>query len=89
MQFDTQPTPNPNSVKITVDGRTFIDAGMESFSSAAQAGDHPLGSRLFAVDGIVNVFVMPQFLTVTKDSGADWNAVMPAVESALREYFAA
>jgi hypothetical protein len=88
MQFETHPTPNPNSTKITVDGRTFIDAGMESFSSAAQAGGHPLGSRLFAIDGIVNVFIMPQFLTVTKAPDADWNAVMTGVEAALKEHFA-
>jgi len=86
-QFDTQPTPNPNSVKITTDGDPFVESGMESFSSADQAANHPLGKRLFEIDGIVNVFVLPQFLTVTKTSEADWNQVMAAVESALNAHF--
>jgi len=86
-RFDTQPTPNPNSVKITTDGESFLSGGMESFSSADQAAGHPLGRRLFEVPGIVNVFVLPQFLTVTKAPEADWDAVMSGVESALEAYF--
>lgn len=86
-RFDTQPTPNPNSLKITTEAGPFIPEGMESFSSASEAADHPLGQRLFAVTGIANVFILPQFLTVTKHPAASWDDVMTQVRSVLTAYF--
>ena len=86
-RFQTQPTPNPNSLKITSDGSLFIEKGMESFNSAAEAAEHPLGSRLFAIDGIANVFVLPAFLTLTKTPDTDWDAILPAAKDVLSAYF--
>ncbi len=87
--FETHPTPNPNSVKITTDAESFIESGMAAFNSAQEAAGHPLGERLFAVPGVANVFVLPQFVTVTRHPAATWDALLPAVEEALRAYFAA
>ena len=87
-RFQTQPTPNPNSLKITHDGVPFIEEGMESFTSAAEAAGHPLGRRLFAIDGVAGVFVLPQFLTLTKAPDARWDRLLPEAESALGDYFA-
>lgn len=85
--FQAQPTPNPNSIKLTTDAGPFIEHGMESFGSPAEADAHPLGRRLFAIDGVINVFVLPDFLTVTKDPGTNWNAVLPRVEQTLAGWF--
>lgn len=87
-RFQTQPTPNPNSLKITSDGPPFIENGMESFNSSEEAADHPLGRRLFAVSGVAGVFILPQFLTLTKTPDASWNQILPAAEVALGEHFA-
>ncbi|MGI9174426.1 MAG: NifU N-terminal domain-containing protein [Rhodothermales bacterium] len=87
-RFQTQPTPNPNSLKITSDGLLFIEEGMESFGSAAEAAEHPLGRRLFAIEGIANVFVLPAFLTLTKTPDTDWSEILPAAEETLSAYFA-
>jgi hypothetical protein len=80
------PTPNPNSLKIATDRVPFIESGMESFGAAEEAADHPLGSRLFALSGVANVFILPQFLTVTKQPAADWNVLLPQLESTLESY---
>jgi hypothetical protein len=85
-QIDIEPTPNPNSLKITAAGHSFIPNGMATFSSATEAADHPLGARLFAVEGIANVFILPQFLTVTKQGGADWDDIFPDIERTVAEY---
>lgn len=85
--FQTQATPNPNSIKIVTDGGPFIDAGMESFNSAQEAADHTLGRRLFAIEGVVNVFILPQFVTITKHPAAEWNFILPPVEAALEAHF--
>ena len=86
-RFDTEPTPNPNSLKITTDAGAFIESGMESFSSPEAAQNHPLGSRLFAVRGVANVFILPQFLTVSKSPAANWNEILPQVKQVLQDYF--
>ena len=85
--FQTHPTPNPNSIKITTDGESFIESGMESFNTPEEAAGHPLGRRLFAVPGLVNVFILPQFVTVTKHPATGWDAVLPKVEGALHAHF--
>ena len=84
----SSPTPNPNSLKFTLDDGTFIESGMESFNRADEAVDHDLGRRLFEISGITNVFIMPDFLTVTKEQGARWKDIESAVEDAVGEYLA-
>ncbi len=81
--FSIQPTPNPNSLKFTASGRSFIERGMGAFASAAEAEGDPLGEALFAVPGVYNVLVLPAFVTVTKRPEADWNAMLPNIERAL------
>ncbi|NNE71745.1 MAG: scaffolding protein, partial [Rhodothermales bacterium] len=76
----THPTPNPNSLKITRTGDPFISGGMESFGSAAEAAGHPIGEPLFAIPGVINVFILPDFVTVTKDPGVSWDGVLSEVK---------
>ena len=83
------PTPNPNSLKFTVEGATIIPSGMLAFSSAAEAGEHELGRALFALDGVTNVFALPQFLTVTKAPAADWNRLVEKIRQIMSNYVAA
>ena len=87
--FTIQPTPNPNSLKFTATGGTFIESGMLACASAGEAAGHPLSAALFAVEGVYNVLVLPPFATVTKHPEADWNAVLPRVETILADHLAA
>lgn len=86
--FQTQGTPNPNSIKIVTDGPSFIEEGMESFNSVQEAEGHPLGQRIFSLPGIANVFILPQFVTVTKHPATNWDILLPKVEEVLHDYFA-
>lgn len=85
--FNAEPTPNPNSVKITTDNGPFIEGGMVSLTSAGEAEEHPLGRRLFAIDGVANVLILPQFITISKTAGADWDKVLPNVKRVLNKHF--
>jgi hypothetical protein len=80
------PTPNPNSMKITVD-RTVIDKGSKTFDSAAEASSNPLASALFNIGGVASVFMLNNFITVTKASDADWKAMLPELERIVRGHF--
>lgn len=85
--FTFSPTPNPNSMKITTDAAPFIEQGMVSFDSPEEAAEHPIGRHIFGIPGVMNVFALPQFVTVTKHPAAKWNDVLPKLEGALNAYF--
>lgn len=86
--FSVQPTPNPNSLKFAATGRPFIESGMGAFASPAEAAGDPLGEPLFAVPGVLNVLVLPAFVTVTKQPQADWSALVPEIERILTQHLA-
>jgi hypothetical protein len=79
-------TPNPDSLKFTSTAGSFSGSEIVAISSAAEADRHPLGDRLFAIDGVADVFITPEFVTVSKEAGADWADLQGAVETALTEY---
>lgn len=87
--FAFSPTPNPNSIKITTDAGVFLEGGMLSFASPEEAAGNPLGRRLFEQEGVINVFILPQFITVTKRGDISWDMLLPAVEAVLAAHFAA
>ncbi len=82
------PTPNPNSLKFTADVEAIIPSGMLAFSSAEESAGHDLGRALFALDGVTNILALPQFLTVTKSPGADWNVLVEPIKRVVSEYLA-
>jgi hypothetical protein len=79
-------TPNPNSVKVTVD-RPVVERGSRTFDSAAEAAVHPLAAALFRLSGVARVFMLGDFITVTKTPEADWKALIPEIERAVLSHF--
>jgi NFU1 iron-sulfur cluster scaffold homolog, mitochondrial len=78
-------TPNPEAGKFTV-GRTLVEGrrGRTVDSSAAAEGD-PVAERLLAEPGVRSIFVVADFVTVTKEPDAAWGELAPRVRAALRE----
>lgn len=83
-----QPTPNPNAGKFTVDRPVVEGKASKSFYSAAQAAADPVAAALFALDGVASVFMVDDFVTVTKTPEADWNALVPAVTATIEQSMA-
>jgi hypothetical protein len=79
-------TPNPNAVKFTLD-RPSTDKRSETFREGSDPAESPLGARLFALDGVTNVFMTGNFVSVTKEDGADWEELVPRVIEELRAHF--
>jgi hypothetical protein len=77
-----QSTPNPNAIKITVD-RKLTDGKSKSYGSAGAAAADPVASKIFAVEGVQSVFVLNDFITVTKSAGTDWQQVADQVRAAV------
>lgn len=79
-------TPNPNSLKFMTTEGAFPENKVVAISSTAEADRHPLGRRLFAIDDVADVFITPEFVTVSKEPEADWETLREAIETALTEY---
>lgn len=77
-------TPNPNAAKFTVD-RTLVEGRGKSFSSADAAKDDPLAARLFEIDGVTAVFVVDNFVTVTKAPDVSWDDLAPLVTHTIKQ----
>jgi hypothetical protein len=86
LHVEIQPTPNVNALKFVVN-RRLTEGRSQTFRSAQDAAAHPLAALLFAIPGVVQVFVLNDFVTVTRDPSAAWEAIADAVDAAIRSHF--
>jgi hypothetical protein len=77
------PTPNPNAGKFTADRAVVEGRASRSFYSAAQAGSDPVAAALFELDGVASIFMVEDFVTVTKRPDADWGELIPRITETL------
>lgn len=82
-----QPTPNPNAGKFTVNRPVVDGKASKSYFSAAQAAGDPLAASLFAIDGVASLFMVEDFVTVTKRPDVEWSMLAPRVIEALGAHF--
>ncbi|MBN8596945.1 MAG: NifU N-terminal domain-containing protein [Planctomycetes bacterium] len=84
-----QETPNPGAVKVVLEGPISPLEGRggapRSYRSAEAAAADPLAARLFRVNGVENVLISTDWLTVGKKADAAWKSVKNGVEKALAE----
>lgn len=73
------PTPNPNAMKFTLD--TTLAETFNVTSPDAAAGN-PFAEEVFAAGNVTAVFGVNDFVTVTRQDGADWEPIVAAVQSA-------
>ena len=76
-------TPNPNAKKFTLDRK--LPASMNLKSADAAAGN-AFAEAVFKIEGVVQVFGVNDFVTVTRAPGADWEAIIEGVRTAAAEH---
>ncbi len=80
-----QATPNPNAAKFIASRRLVEGNRPRSFATPAAAAGDRLASALFALEGVVAIFMVEDFVTVTKSADATWAELTPHVTTAMRE----
>ncbi|MGH7507074.1 MAG: NifU N-terminal domain-containing protein [Longimicrobiales bacterium] len=83
-----QPTPNPNAGKFTVNRAVVEGPASKSFYSADQAVGEPVAAALFSIDGVAGLFMVADFITVTKVANAAWDRLVPEVISVIEQSMA-
>ena len=88
MLIETEPTPNPATLKF-LPGRTVMEAGTRDFASPEEAEASPLAAALFGLGDVTGVFFGHNFVSVTAAPGVDWVALKPDVLTLLLDHFSA
>lgn len=86
MFIQTQPTPNPTTLKF-LPGRDVSPATPYEFVSEDEAAASPLAAALFGVSGVRGVFFGADFVSITKSEDADWAVVKPQALAAIMDHF--
>ncbi len=85
MFIQTQVTPNPATLKF-LPGQTVAPSIYE-FKNRSASGNSPLAQRLFGIEGVTNVFLGHDFVSVSKADNTDWSMLKPMILAALMEHF--
>ena len=85
LDIAAQPTPNPNAVKFTLNRQ--VAAQGKTYREAA-AADAPWAKQLLSLPGVVQLFAVNDFISVSKAPEADWAGLVPQIEAVLRQTFA-
>ena len=84
--LDVQPTPNPNAIKFSLDVPT-TDGSPKTFRNAGEAAGTPLARELFAIPGVVYVFMTSNFISVNKSPESRWEEIVPRATLAIGKQF--
>jgi hypothetical protein len=82
MPFRLGATPNPNAIRVGL-GSALFPAPV----TVRPGGDGTaLLQALVSIPGVAQVFAMSDFITVTKDGAAAWDAIEPRVADVLMRH---
>lgn len=82
--IQVQGTPNPNAAKFVLGQSLLGDEGRTYFDAEAAEGN-ALAERLFDLDGVRALFMVDNFITVTKADGASWDDLVDPIRDAIAE----
>jgi hypothetical protein len=85
IQVMVEETPNPNARKF-VCGVPVVEKGSLIFNSAQEAAAHPAASAIFALGGIRSVFMVKDFVSVTREPATDWDKLAPRIVDVLQTH---
>lgn len=89
MFIQTEPTPNPDTLKFLPGQAVTGATGPYDFATVEEAGSSPLAQALFEVQGVVRVFLGSDFISLTKDADSDWKHVRPMALAAIMDHYMA
>lgn len=86
LSISVQPTPNVNALKFVID-RRLTEGKSRTFRSPDEAADEPLAQALLRLPGVVQVFFLNDFITVTRAPDIPWEQLADRVEEVIQSHF--
>jgi len=78
-------TPNPESMKF-VASKMFLPNDSADFRTKGKAENSPLAEALFEMGFVQGVFIMNNFVSVTKNSDYEWFDLIPDLRNFFQEW---
>ena len=78
--------PNPNSLKFVTDKMLVDDGVIKDYPDIESANDSPIAKALFEFDYIERVFIMSNFITITKNNQVHWDAIKLELRNFIKKY---
>jgi hypothetical protein len=79
------PTPNPNAGKFVTDRQVVPGGGSRSYFDPDEASDDPVARALMGLPGVQSLFMVDDFITVTKAATTPWDSLIPVVRKVIQE----
>ena len=86
MFIQTEPTPNPASLKF-LPGRVVMEKGTADFRSVEEAKKSLLAQNLFKIEKVEGVFFGSDFISITKNKSIDWQVLKPSILGAIADHY--
>ena len=86
MFVQTQPTPNPNSLKF-LPGREVSKIGPIEIKDTNYSNNE-LIKNIFSLEGVTSVFLSDDFISVNKSEEKNWEDLKHIIISFINEYYA-
>ncbi len=81
----TESTPNPETMRFVTD-KILLHNISADFPDEAIAKESPLATELFGFPFVKGVFIMNNFVTVTKQPDADWHEIILILKEFISDY---
>ena len=88
MFIQTETTANPEQMKF-LPGQPVMPTGTAHFANNVTAGHSPLAQRLFAIEGVANITLDENSITITKENNWDWQALKTLTLAAIMNHYTA
>ncbi|NNC82074.1 MAG: NifU family protein [Flavobacteriales bacterium] len=83
----TEMTPNPNSLKFVADRTVIPEGRIAEFETPSDIGAaSPLATSLFQFPFVKGVFIMSNFVTVTRSGDVEWDLVKNELREVIQRY---
>lgn len=84
----SEATPNPETMKFVFNRMIFPDQTAD-FQTVESTTYSPLAKNLFEFSFVQGVFIMNNFVTITRVPGIEWEEIIPIMKEFLKSYVAA
>lgn len=81
----TESTPNPNTLKFVTNKALLLNDSVE-FQHIDETDEAPLAKALFGFEGVTNVFISNNFVTISKTEDLLWTEIMISIKDFLKKY---
>lgn len=88
LDFYAEQTPNPETMKFVCNRLLLQDQAVD-FPTRESAQTSPLARSLYEFSFVNGVFIMNNFVTITRQQGVEWDSIIPIVKEFLKAYVGA